>query len=158
MSSRPTLDSKSYIIFVSSQTVLRVIASVWCKPWLFRGCKGPLRSFKGFGLNRIDLCWVAVYSGIQGNKTAATLARLGSLDKGDFIVSPDPPTCHFHDVITEWINDRTGLLLGFDKATLRLIIGFITGHCGMRSLTRSCNRSQPDYCRICCNEKQLETI
>ena len=45
-----------------------------------------------------------------------------------------------------------------DKAGLRLVMGFITGHCEISSLTVISDRSQPNYCRVCCNEKELETI
>ena len=53
---------------------------------------------------------------------------------------------------------RTRWLLGLDKTSLRLVIGFITGHCEIRLLTWIWYRSQPDYCRVCCDEEELETI
>ena len=37
-------------------------------------------------------------------------------------------------------------------------IGFITGHCQIRSLTTIWNRSQPGYCGVCCDEQELETV
>ena len=53
---------------------------------------------------------------------------------------------------------RTGWLLGLDKDSLRLVIGFITGHCEIMTLTGFWNRYQPEYCRVCCDKKELETI
>ena len=41
---------------------------------------------------------------------------------------------------------------------MRLVIGFITEHCEIRSLTRIWNSSQTDYCRLCCDEEELETV
>ena len=52
---------------------------------------------------------------------------------------------------------RTGWLLGLYKASLRLVVGYITGHCEIRSLTGIWKRSQPDYCRVCCDE-ELENV
>ena len=43
---------------------------------------------------------------------------------------------------------RTGWLLVLDEASLRLIIGFITEHCGIRPLRGICNRFQLNYCRL----------
>ena len=49
----------------------------------------------------------------------------------------------------------TGLRLGLDKTNLRLITGFIMGHCKITPLTVIWNRSQPDYCKVW---EQLELI
>ena len=73
--------------FVDRQVALRAVASVCCKSWFVHKCKESLRSF---GPDRIRLCWVPCHSGILGNKTANTLARLGSLSEGELIVGPDP--------------------------------------------------------------------
>ena len=43
-----------------------------------------------------------------------------------------------------------------DKASLSLVIDFIKGDCKIWSLMRFCNRSEPDYCSVCCNEEELE--
>ena len=48
--------------------------------------------------------------------------------------------------------------MGLDKASLRIVIGFITGHCKSRSLTGIWNRSQPDYTRMYSDAEELETI
>ena len=53
---------------------------------------------------------------------------------------------------------RTGWLLSLDKASLRLVIGFIIGPCEVRSQTGIWNRYQLNYCRVCCDEENLETI
>ena len=53
---------------------------------------------------------------------------------------------------------RTGWLLGLDKASLRLVIGFITWNCEIRSLTVIGNRSQMDSYRVCCDKEELETV
>ena len=53
---------------------------------------------------------------------------------------------------------KTGCLPGLKKASLRLVIAFITGNCEIRLLTRIWNRCQPDYCRVCCDEEELETV
>ena len=44
---------------------------------------------------------------------------------------------------------RTGCLLDLDKANLRLVIGFVT---------IICNRFQPDYCKVCYDEEELQSI
>ena len=52
----------------------------------------------------------------------------------------------------------TGWLLDLDKATIWLDTGFITWHCVIRSLTGIWYSSQSNYCRVSCDEKELETI
>ena len=51
-------------------------------------------------------------------------------------------------------NKKTYWMLGLDKASLSLVAGFIKGHCEIWSLTWIFNRSQPDYCRACCDEEE----
>ena len=36
--------------------------------------------------------------------------------------------------------------------------GFITGHCEIRLLRRVCNTWQSHYCRVYCDEEELETV
>ena len=43
---------------------------------------------------------------------------------------------------------------GLDKASLRVVLGFITVHCEIRSLTRICR----NYCRVCCGKEVLNII
>lgn len=40
-------------------------------------------------------------------------------------------------------SDRTGLPLDLNKASLRLVIGFIKGNCEIKSLTRTWKRAEP---------------
>ena len=71
-------------------------------------------------------------------------------------------------------NVRTGWLLGLDKATLKLVIGFIARHYEIRSLIEICcdkeelettehllcnfpDLSRLGYCRVCCDMGELET-
>ena len=51
-------------------------------------------------------------------------------------------------------SEKTGCLLCLDKANLSLVIGFITRHCEIRSLTEIWNRSQPVYC----DEEELRNV
>ena len=53
---------------------------------------------------------------------------------------------------------RTGWQLGLNKASLRLVNGFITWHCEMRKLETIWNISQLEYCRVFSNWEELETI
>ena len=53
---------------------------------------------------------------------------------------------------------RIGWFLGLDKASLRLVIGFIMRQCRIASLTSIWNRSQSDYCRLYWDEEELEPI
>ena len=53
---------------------------------------------------------------------------------------------------------KTGWLLGLDNTSLTLFIGFITGYCQIKSLTRIWNRSEVYYWRVCCYEEELESI
>ena len=53
---------------------------------------------------------------------------------------------------------RTGWQQGLYKASLRLVNGFITWHCGMRKLETIWNISQLEYCRVFSNWEELKTI
>ena len=116
---------ESYMIFVDSQADLRAISSVWC-----------ISRLTTFRPNRIRLCWLSDHSGILGKETTDALARVVSFSEGDLIV------CHLYGLINGWVwgeeqRQWVGLLcfwvplacyrlLSLDKASLRLVMGFIT--------------------------------
>ena len=51
---------------------------------------------------------------------------------------------------------RTGWL-GFNKASLRLLIGLITVFGEIITLTKIWSILLPDYCKLCCDKKELKT-
>ena len=56
-----------------------------------------------FRPDRISPRWVPGHGGILGNEASDALALLGSLSGGDFVVCPDPSTCHLYDLINGWV-------------------------------------------------------
>ena len=140
-------DSESYVIFVDSQAALRATASVWWKSRLIRECKELLGTFRP---DRICLCWVPGHSRIVGNDKADALARFAFWGRFNcWSWPPNLPPLQSHQWMGQlkeqrrWGNGsryvsrclwpakdsaRTGWLLSLDKASLRIIIGFITGH------------------------------
>ena len=91
------------------------------------------------------------HSGIPGNETTNVLAMIFLLSEDDLVVGPDSPICHLYGLINGWIrgeeqrrwgngscfcvsrclwnavnSTRTDWILGLDKASLRLVIGFVT--------------------------------
>ena len=116
------------------------------------------------------LWWVAGHGGILSNRQLML-----SLDN-DSVVGPDAPICHLYGLSNGWVKGEeqrrfgNGLLCFYMSmvcykqyenrlaTSLSLVIGFIKGRCWIRSLTVARNRSRLDYCRVCCDEKELETV
>ena len=71
---------------------------------------------------------------------------------------PDLPPLRAHQWIESGFDSvRTGWLVGLDKASLSSVIGFITVHCEIRSLTGICSifRTIAEYVAI---EEELVTV
>ena len=118
-------------------------------------CNDSLRTF--------GLCCVLGHSGILGNEAVDAIAMLSSLSGGDLIVGPDPQSststassadrlggngshCYVSRCLRLAVDSgRTGWLLSLGKASLRLVFGFITGHCEIRSLTKIWNQTIEGY-------------
>ncbi|XP_058982786.1 uncharacterized protein LOC131804232 isoform X1 [Musca domestica] len=97
--------------------------------------------------------------------------------------SVKPPLCHFLQVIhkhyseknqQKWLDEigctipkriwptlsekRTRSLMSLSKPDLILVVGIITGHCKVRAMTSKWDSDGIDYCRICQDEEEIETI
>ena len=138
------------------------------------------RFVSDFGPDRIRLCWVIW----EGQWDGDALNMLDLLSEADLMVSPDPPiwmnpSNHHYGLINKcagriaealgnvlllcylWPaidNAGTSWLLDLGKASLQLVIGFITRHCKIRSLTRIWNYSQPNYFRLCWDKEKLKPV
>ena len=52
----------------------------------------------------------------------------------------------------------TKVLFGLDREGLRTLTGFLTGHCAVRAFTSRWDRDIPDFCRLCEDVEELETV
>ena len=120
----------------------------------------------------------------MGNERADELARRGSQSTGLVIDgSIKPSICHlyrnFEAFFDErayklWHNEprgnvsksiwptlstkRTHSLLNLSKAEIRVMTGIITGHCNIRTFNSKWDLDATDYCRLCVDEEETETI
>ena len=169
-------------IYVDSQAALKALTGHSVKSRLVSECKESLRGL--VGNYEIKLCWVPGHCDIEGNEVADELARYGSSNLSLPIErSVKPPIGYYFGLIRKWILgkssstwtnrsdcrisralwpdlDKAGtlLLLGLDKGTLRTVIGILTGHCHIRSRTFLWERGTPDFCRLCEEEDETETV
>ena len=127
--------------------ILKAIEAIVGGPAM-RHCIVLLRTF---GPDSMCIFCGPVHSRILHNETAVALARLGSLFGGDLLVGPGTPICHLYGLANGWVGDeeqwrwenrsgcfvsrrlciavvsnRTDWLLGNEKVSLRLVVGFIT--------------------------------
>ena len=117
--------------------------------------------------NKTTLCWVPSHQGILGNSIADKLAK----DSLEYEISIELPIGTRNDEIDEiiknWETKEANLILdkvdkgktfgcfinSFDnKKDLRVVTGFMTGHCGLRE--HKIGKSDEKNCRLCNTDKE----
>lgn len=171
--------SDEYVICSDSKAAINAVRSVSCKSKLVNECRRILKSAGPYGLR---LCWVPGHSDIAGNLEADRLAKEGCAGE-DLDTFVRPPICHFYGLIERWARlrvdhnwrirtdcvisrslwpclspDRTRLLLQMRRNDVRLLIGVVTGHCDVRDFTSRWGIVDTDYCRVCGDEEEAESI
>ncbi|XP_058987393.1 uncharacterized protein LOC131806753 [Musca domestica] len=167
-------------IYVDSQAALKALNSFTIKSRAVLSCREALEHSR----LSIKLCWVPGHYNITGNETADELARLGSESTTiEIDNSVKPPLCHFLQIVhkhyhektqQKWLDEtgctiskriwpvlsekRTRSLMSLSKPDLKLVVGIITGHCKVRAMTSKWDSDDIDYCRICQDEEEIETI
>ena len=167
-------------IYVDSQAALKAVKSHTINSKAVHDCKTALNDIRQI----VGLCWVPGHNDIEGNEIADELARGGSQSSSLLIErSVKPPISYFigrirafycevvgnrwlrepacrisKSIWPEFSHKRTSSLLDHNKREIKIVVGIITGHCKVRSLTSKWDSSGEDYCRLCEDEEEVETI
>lgn len=167
--------------FVDSLAAIKAIESNTVKSKCVGECRKSLRLIRQ---HNIKLCWVPGHSDVPGNERADECARHGSsLDSGHIEESINAPLQEYYNAIeaivlrdtsrrwhdttnciiarTLWpkLNLRkTQELLKFNKSSIRMLIGVITGHCAIGHMAARYGVPHHDFCRSCRDEEEIETV
>ena len=164
---------KNIAIFSDSQAALKAIDNYQIRSKLVYETVSNLNKLAL--LNTVNLSWIPGHSSFKGNEIADKLAGIGAKGK---LVGPEPftgvPWSSVQFCIKQWLNERKqdywnnrpGLdhskafigninpsrskkLLEMNRAEVRLITGFLTGHFPVRHYLKKINARQDDDCRFC---------
>ena len=125
--------------------------------------------------NRVQLCWIPSHIGIEGNEMADSLARKGAsvpfigpepfCAVGDHVLREelrDLEICHRNEtwhnahgmrqakkLLGEYNRKRFEACMKMSKNNLRILTGFLTGHCRLREHLRKLRLTEEGLCRFC---------
>jgi ribonuclease HI len=174
---RKSLRNKKITIASDSQASLKALGSTMFKSKLVLECRKNLNALGK--RNHLKLVWVPGHTGISGNEAADLLAKKGSETK---FIGPEP-CCgfglgHRDKMINEW--EKKEMLISFKSLSidshsrhlitiegkkaeealslntddLRLLVGILTGHCGLNAFQHRIGKSDDNLCRLCKNQAE----
>lgn len=165
-------------IFTDSQSAIMALSSYAISSKIVRDCLGKLNEVGK--KNKVTLLWVPGHTGVEGNEEANTLAKKGS---GSPFIGPEP-FCGIgkntyiaelkkmeDDLRARLWDDLPGLrhskiflgnfnpknskaLVNLSKTKLRILTGFMTGHCHLREHRRKLLLERSSECRFCGEEEE----
>lgn len=168
---RGTRGATIYILS-DSQAALRALAAYDVTSGLVMEC---IDSLNRLGLhNSLTLGWVPGHEGHEGNERADCLANCGA--RRPFI-GPEPfcgvPAGYVREKVRQWrrsefmthwvqssgqrqaklfispSGEKSRKLLSMTRSELRIVTGYLTGHCELRYQLFKQGRSSTDLCRFC---------
>ena len=168
--------NKNVIIYSDSKAALEAINKGYINSITIKDCILKLNKLAKES-NKITLCWVPSHQSILGNTIADKLAK----DSLECEVSVQVPISskNFDQIIKKWEMKEANLILdkvkkgkifgyfikSFDlekfnfiksinRKDIRVIIGFMTGHCGLREHLNKMGKSDETHCRLCNDGKE----
>lgn len=168
----------SIVICSDSQCALQSLASPKITSSLVKECRDSLRQLAA--TKTVKLVWVPGHSGVEGNERADSLARRGSSTQ---FYGPEPVIGVSSQVIktafSRWSTGAhsahwrmvvgcrqakeliaspsakfTRSLLRLDRKWLRLLVGVLTGHCGLNKHLTTLRVANDSRCGLCRTEDE----
>ena len=162
-------------IFSDSQAAIQAISNPLCKSQTVKDCITRLNTIGQ--KNNLTVLWIPGHSNLHGNEEADRLANMGSATTDVQLMTTLPIGTFIHKQWTEsWIqnkwdsywNNLKGLktskaliskestknLIYLKRSSLRLIIGYLSGHSLNRNYLFKIGAAETPICRICGHEAE----
>lgn len=160
-------------ILSDSQAAIRALSSPVISSRMVWNCRQSLNLLGR--TNRVSLLWVPGHQGVEGNEEADKLAREGAAKP---FTGPEPG-CGLEDAFfrrklkekeeaeraTRWVtlpgcrqakemlgnfnHRRSEMLIRLNKNSLRILTGFLTGHCKLKGHLKKMSIVEENNCRFC---------
>ena len=169
-------------LYVDSQAAIKALASYEVNSRLVLECREALKKIET--KCSVQICWVPGHKGYEGNEKADKLAKQGSelqeelsergiypsiqtakrilTENAENITNKSWETlnsCKITRQLWPRLNKKnTQLTLNLDRNSIRILVGVITGHCGIGIMAKRLGIPANDYCRSCNDEEEIESI
>ncbi|KAM8718643.1 hypothetical protein ACLKA7_001367 [Drosophila subpalustris] len=174
---RRRMQGATIFILSDSQAALKALESFKITSKLVDNC---LRKLDCLGeRNTLTVGWIPGHEGHEGNEIADCLAKKGAIKP---LIGPEPfcglARGHTMEVIRNWEEKKLSMywidsdgqrqakrfliparnqskrMVGLRKSDLRILTGYLTGHCSLRYHLKKLNLSETETCRFCALEQE----